>query len=160
MLAFVTPRSTIGQSVWVIASESQSRATRYVLIGVLAVLSLALSAGQVAQSSEWQGHLATLRQAQIACRNLNSRDCLPYLAEAVAVADVLTAATKVTSPVKGKVSITVVFRSGSEQSCSENWLRNLLNGQRLLHDALLMDARQHAYWTDALLAAAQNLCHS
>jgi hypothetical protein len=127
------------------------------LLSALVLTTLTLT--PVTRAAEWMGHLAMLKHAQIACRDANSRDCLPYLAEAVAVADVLTATTRVSSS-KGETTITAVFRNGSEVHCSKNWIRSALNGQRLMQAALHMDARQHAYWVDALLAAAQDHCRS
>jgi len=121
---------------------------------------LVMAAPVSSQASEWLGHLATLAQAQVACTDTSSQACLPYLAEAVAVAGVLTATTKV--DFQGKVeTITVFFRNGNVQQCTENWFQNALNGQRLMHGALGMDASDRAYfpWIDALLAAAQELCH-
>jgi hypothetical protein len=119
-------------------------------------LTLAIVSG--APAADWHGHLATLKQAQLACLVLTSLDCLPYLAEATAVADVLTATTKV-SRENGRTAITAVFRNGNVQHCSENWLRQTLNGQRLMRDALALNSRSHFYWVDALLAAAQDRCH-
>jgi hypothetical protein len=37
---------------------------------------------------EWNGHLATLFDAQAACADTYSVECQPFLAEAVAVAEV------------------------------------------------------------------------
>jgi len=115
--------------------------------------------GPVSHAAEWQDHLATLRRAQAACRDINSQACLPYRAEAVAVADVLAATTSVSTSSKGDVTVTAVFRNGNQQRCSRNWLRDVLNGQRLMRSALSLDPRRHNYWVDALLAAAQQMCY-
>jgi hypothetical protein len=48
-----------------------------------------LSLSGQAWSKEWKGHLATLWDAQVACSDTNRNDCEPFLAEAVAVADVM-----------------------------------------------------------------------
>ncbi len=41
-----------------------------------------------AMAVEWKGHLATLLDAQVSCTDMFSLECRPFLAEAVAVADV------------------------------------------------------------------------
>jgi hypothetical protein len=58
---------------------------RALIVWLLLLFSLS---GQV-WSQEWKGDLATLWDAQVACSDTNSKDCEPFLAEAVAVADVM-----------------------------------------------------------------------
>jgi hypothetical protein len=117
----------------------------------------------MAQPAAWNGHLATLSQAQAACANTDSNECLPYFAEAVAVAQVLSEQAKLPG-VSGKdEGYGIVFHDGYEQSCSTNWLQSM-NGQTLLHSALglavgVSDA-QRLYWVAALLQASQQLCRS
>ena len=63
-------------------AQNNSMALVMKWIGLVVLLSLP---GQA-----WKGHLATLWDAQVACSDTNSKDCEPFLAEAVAVADVMT----------------------------------------------------------------------
>lgn len=135
------------------------RAELYGRATVIAVAGLAFSSPD-AHGGEWKGHLATLFDAQIACTNTDSRACEPFLAEAVAIADVLTEIARLDD--KG-TSVTVTFHSMDQQQCSLNWFRSL-NGQSLLHSALglpigVQDAKE-VYWSAALMRASRQLCHS
>jgi Rap1a immunity proteins len=51
---------------------------------------LLLTTSQSAIADAWQGHRATLQDARIACRDIGSDSCLPYLAQAVALGDTLS----------------------------------------------------------------------
>jgi hypothetical protein len=116
-----------------------------------------------AQAAEWNGHLATLIQAQAACKNSDSNECLPYLAQAEAVAQVLSEQVKLPRANDKAEAYGIVFHDGYEQNCSSNWLQSM-RGQTLLHSALGLavgasDA-QRLNWVAALLQAAQQLCHT
>jgi len=50
--------------------------------------SFSVSTCSDAMAVEWNGHLATLFDAQAACADTYSVECQPFLAEAVAVAEV------------------------------------------------------------------------
>jgi hypothetical protein len=81
----------------------------------------------------WKGHHTRLSDAQSACTNIDSLECEPFFAEAVAVSDVFH---EIANPVDaGRKNFTVVFENMSHENCSENWLRSM-NGQILLHSAL------------------------
>jgi hypothetical protein len=128
---------------------------------LLASLCAVASAG--ARSTEWNGHLATLIEAQAACKNAQSNECLPYLAQADAVATVLSQQVKLPGANSKQDAYGIVFRDGYEQNCSSNWLQSM-NGQTLLHSALglaveVRDA-QRLNWVVALLQVAQQLCHT
>jgi hypothetical protein len=130
---------------------------------VLLVTSLGITTSSIAQSSAWNGPLATLFQAQAACANPDSNECLPYRAEAVAVAQVLSQQVKLPAANGKDEGYGIVFHDGYEQNCSSNWLQSM-NAQTLLHSALglavgVSDA-QRLNWVAALLQASQQLCHS
>ena len=116
-----------------------------------------LSLSDQALAQEWKGHLATLWDAQIACSDTNSKDCEPFLAEAVAVADVMYDLATADKQMK----FIVPFPYGNIMHCSGNWLRSM-NGLGLLHSALglSVDDPKSTYWTKALMRASQQLCHS
>jgi hypothetical protein len=128
-------------------------------LAVMAVMMLPVAIS----ADEWRGHLSTLRQAQIECADSDSRGCVPFLAAAVAVADVLNLQAKTIMPTKSTpVAFDIVFHSGSTERCSAQWLKSL-NGLSLMHTALGLTAdegEQNVFWTDALIRAARLLCHS
>ncbi len=64
-----------------VASRFQSR------ICAAMCLSVITAAGPA--QADWLGHLARLSDAQNACRDIDSKACEPFLAEAVAIADLL-----------------------------------------------------------------------
>jgi hypothetical protein len=120
---------------------------------------LALS-GQ-ARSQEWKGHLATLNEARIACSDTHSKACEPFLAEAVAVADVMKELSFVDKDAKEDF-VVVPFPHGNLTHCSENWLKSI-NGLGLLHATLgsgAFDENKNTYWTQALMQVSRQLCHS
>ena len=105
------------------------------------------------------GHLATLSDALLACTNTESRACEPYLAEAVAIGDLLKRIAKPTD----EDDVIVVFNSMNQTKCTVNWFRSL-NGQSLLLSALGLSVgfaeKKHIYWTDAIVRASRQLCRS
>jgi hypothetical protein len=116
-----------------------------------------------AQSAEWNGRLTTLMEAQAACKTADSNECLPYLAQAEAVAQVLSQQVKLPAANSKQEAYGIVFHDGYAQNCSSNWLQSM-NGQTLLHSAMELavgesDARR-LNWVAALLQAAQQLCHT
>jgi hypothetical protein len=120
----------------------------------------ALASG-AANAGPWMGHLARLQDAQAACRNLDSAACLPYLAEAVAIASLLEDQAY---PIKDHGKFTddfaVPFYAGSRRRCPRSWVAGL-NGESLLHQALAIESDgsvESFYWSKALLAAAQQGC--
>jgi hypothetical protein len=119
-----------------------------------------LSLSSQAWSQEWKGHAATLWDAQVACSDTNSKDCEPFLAEAVAVADVMQQISDVDLKAKENVFV-VPFGGGNEMHCSDNWFRSM-NGLGLLHSALglAVNDPKRTYWVSALRRASQQLCHS
>jgi hypothetical protein len=124
---------------------------------------LALLTASTAISGTWNGALATLSDAQVACTNTESRECLPYLAQAVAVAYVLRENAKPVTATDGGRDFIVVIRSGNPKTCTLHWFESL-NGLRLMHSALGLDTGEpvatNLYWTQALLRAAEELCRS
>jgi hypothetical protein len=120
---------------------------------------LALS-GQ-AWSQEWKGHLATLNEARSACSDTHSKDCEPFLAEAVAVADVMKELSFVDKDATGDF-VVVPFPHGNLTHCSPNWLKSM-NGSGLLQSTLAsgaFDENKNTYWTQALTQVSRQLCHS
>lgn len=103
--------------------------------------------------AQWLGHLSKLSDAQNACRNMDSNKCLPYLAQAVAVADTLNDQ----ATVAGK-TIQLPGPNGSILNCSENFSTTDLNGETLAHLALIRDPKADFYWTKALFFAALDRC--
>jgi hypothetical protein len=124
---------------------------------------LTVTASPVAQPAPWTGRLATLFQAQAACSNTDSNDCLPYLAEAVAVAQVLSEQVKLPGVGDKEDGYGIVFHDGYQERCTTNWLQSM-NGPTLLRAALGLNVgvadAQRLYWVAALLQASQQLCHS
>lgn len=105
----------------------------------------------------WKGHSATLSDAQNACRDIDSAACEPYLAEAVAIADLLNEQAKI-ERFGGEEQILLPGATMSQWTCDLSHGR--LNGQSLLHIALAsqpLDAKGR-YWTQALHAAALQQC--
>lgn len=128
-----------------------------------AITCLLVIASPIAEPASWDGRLATLAQAQAACTSTDSNECLPYLAEAAAVAQVLSEQAKLPGVNSKDEGYGIVFHDGYQQNCSSNWLQSM-NAQTLLHSALglavgVSDA-QRLNWVAALLQASQQLCHS
>jgi hypothetical protein len=76
---------------------------QYAILGCSFLLTAAPAFGQ-----EWNGHLAKLSDAQLACENIHSSSCLPFLGEAVAVADTLS--TQARAQVGNSKNITIQLR--------------------------------------------------
>jgi hypothetical protein len=114
-----------------------------------------------AMAVEWKGHLSTLFDAQVSCTNTDSLECEPFLAEAVAVAEVLQEIAKPPELYEKETDFTITFDSMRQQKCSQNWFQSL-NGQSLLHSALglSVDSPERIYWVAALMRASRQLCHS
>jgi hypothetical protein len=105
--------------------------------------------------AEWMGHLAQVKQARLACRNLDSNACQPFLAQAVAVADVihLQASAKDLS-VWPVVWLVPVGNKGVRQ-CHNSILQ--LSGEALLQASLgRTDLDENQYWSEALFVTAVN----
>jgi hypothetical protein len=126
----------------------------------LIAMALACSSATAVELPRWKGGLTTLFDAQVACTDMLSPECEPFLAEAVAVADVFAAIAR---PSGASGNFTVVFRSMTQENCSENWLRSM-NGQSLMHATLSLpedgEAAKNIYFTNALIRASRQLCHS
>lgn len=105
--------------------------------------------------AQWLGHSSKLGAAQIACRSLDSAACLPYLAEAVAVADTLKTQAKVSRDV-----LELPGPNGVVVRCSERFSLTDLNGETLAHMALTRDQKLNSYWSNALFVAALDLCRN
>ena len=107
---------------------------------------------------QWAGHVTKLSDAQVACRNIDSLACLPFLAEGVAVADILTAQVSVRIGNDNDTIIQLTGTDGSRVRCSARFTLNELNGETLTHLALIRDSNFNSYWTNALFVAALDLC--
>jgi hypothetical protein len=123
------------------------------------VLAFTLLAPTTSDAAEWSGYSASLWDAQVACADTNSAGCLPYLAEALAVASVLTESARLIDNAKYGVA----FHSGRQEICTERW-RQAMNGLQLLHLALGFEGdteeAKRLPWIDALIRASQDRCHS
>ncbi len=118
-------------------------------------LSLLLASSAMA---DWMGHLARLSDAQIACRDIDSDACQPFLAEAVAIADLLHEQSNIVR-VGGEDKALMPGYSMSILTCDLS-IYDRLNGQSLLHLALAFSPPdpKSLYWTQALRAAALQPC--
>jgi hypothetical protein len=67
-------------------------------------------------SAQWNGHVATLSEAQLVCRNFDSSSCVPFLAEAVAIGDILTAQADVR---RDNTSVYLPGPDGSNVKCGD-----------------------------------------
>jgi hypothetical protein len=107
----------------------------------------------------WKGHHTKLFDAQNACTNTDSMECEPFLAAAMAVAEVFSEIAKPDE----KGDLIVTFRDAVQERCSSNW-RQHMNGQTLLHSALALpvssDSAKSIYFVNALMRASRELCHS
>ena len=107
----------------------------------------------------WKGHHTKLFDAQIACENTDSTECEPFLAAAVAVADVFSEIAKPDE----KGDLIVAFPNAVQERCSANF-RQRMNGPTLLYSALAhpvgSDSAENIYWVSALMRASQQLCRS
>jgi hypothetical protein len=107
----------------------------------------------------WKGHHTKLFDAQNACKNKDSPECEPFLAAAVAVADVFSEIAKPDE----KGDLIVTFPDAVQERCSSNF-RQRMNGQTLLYRALALtegsDNAENIYWVSALIRVSQQLCHS
>jgi hypothetical protein len=107
----------------------------------------------------WKGHHTKLFDARNACKNTDSLECEPFLAAAVAVADVFSEIAKPDE----KGDLIVAFPDAVQERCSANF-RQRMNGQTLLYSALAhpvgSDSAENIYWISALMRASRQLCHS
>jgi len=106
----------------------------------------------------WKGHHTKLFDAQDACKNTDSLECEPFLAAAVAVAEVFSEIAKPDE----KGDLIVTFPDTVER-CSSNFRRRM-NGKTLLSSALALsvgrDSAENIYFVSALMRASRQLCHS
>jgi len=77
--------------------------------------------------------MARLDQAKIACGDLYSAACKPFVAEAVGIVD-------------------YIHLESSEKYCDR------LNGLDVTRLALALDERAFFYWTQAVVAATKKIC--
>jgi hypothetical protein len=107
---------------------------------------------------KWKGHHTKLFDAQDACKNTHSLECEPFLAAAVAVAEVFSEIAKPDE----KGDLIVTFPDTVER-CSSNF-RQRMNGPTLLGSALALsvgsDSAENIYFVSALMRASRQLCHS
>jgi len=110
-------------------------------------------ASQSAIADAWKGHFATVQDARIACRDINSDSCLPYLAQAVAVADIFSDQARL-----GRGGVDEIPGGGiSIWVCDPDVLGKDLNGENLLHLALASNF-DPPYWDHALFLTVLHLC--
>jgi hypothetical protein len=86
-----------------------------------------------ALSQKWDGHTARLDAAKIACRDIYSAACEPFLAEAVGIVD-------------------YVHSEAPERNCDR------LNGLEVARLALALDDKTFFYWSQAVIAATRSIC--
>jgi hypothetical protein len=114
---------------------------------------------QQATAGDWQGIHARFRDAQVACQNINSRACEPYLAEAVAVGEILQDQAVVKDVSPGHRIVQLPGSKGVMMVCG-NGVLSKLNGLTLLHTAFVIDAAPDAYWDIVLFRAVLFLCEA
>ena len=129
---------------------------------LVAVLLIALAcSGAMADWSwkGWKGHHTKLFDARNACKNTDSLECEPFLAAAVAVAEVFSEIAKPDE----KGDFIVAFPDAVQERCSANF-RQRMNGQTLLYSVLALpvgnDSAENIYFVSGLMRASQQLCHS
>jgi hypothetical protein len=107
----------------------------------------------------WKGHHTKLFDARNACKNTDSLECEPFLAAAVAVAEVFSEIAKPDE----KGDLIVAFPGADQERCSANF-RQRMNGPTLLSSVLALpvgsDSAENIYFVSALMRASQQLCHS
>ena len=107
----------------------------------------------------WKRHHTKLFDARHACKNPDSLECEPFLAAAVAVAEVFSEIAKPDE----KGDLIVNFPDAVQERCSANF-RQRMNGQNLLSSVLALpvgsDSAENIYFVSALMRAARQLCHS
>ncbi len=123
----------------------------------IAAIGMVYISPQSAMADTWDGHLATLQDAKAACRDVDAVSCLPYTAQAVAVADTIHAQAVYNA---NRNDFKIFGRDGSVWICDDS-VSNHLNGEDLTYLALATEPSdgEPFYWDDALLIAALNLCH-
>jgi len=120
----------------------------------LLVLGMILLASQ-ASHAEWMGHLARVTHARLACRNLDSNACQPFLAEAVAVTDVIQIQASPKELSTKEIVLLVPVANKAVRQCRGSILQ--LSGETLLQSTLgRTDLDDNQYWTEALFATAVN----
>lgn len=102
----------------------------------------------------WHGHLATLHEARIACRDIDSNSCLPYLAQAVADADTLSAQAKYDQQ---SDAFQIQGYAGWVPICDASVVRDCFNGDSLPHLALAAPELT-IHWDQTLFVSALDLC--
>ena len=107
----------------------------------------------------WKRHHTKLFDARHACENPDSLECEPFLAAAVAVAEVFSEIAKPDE----KGDLIVTFPHAVQERCSANF-RQRMNGHNLLSSVLALpvgsDSAENIYFVSALMRASQQLCHS
>jgi hypothetical protein len=106
----------------------------------------------------WKGHHTKLLDAQNACKDTYSLECEPFLAAAVAVAEVFSEIAKPDE----KGDLIVAFPGAVEERCSSNFHQRM-NGQTLLYSVLALpvgSGAENIYFVSALMRASRQLCHS
>jgi hypothetical protein len=91
---------------------------------------------------------------------MDSSTCVPYLAEAVAVADTLTAQTSVGSGNETQAIFRLLGPDGISVTCGPGFKLEELNGETLTHLALARDPSVNFYWSNALFVAALEFCRT
>jgi hypothetical protein len=128
------------------------------LISALLIALLCSSAMADWSWKGWKGHHTKLLDAQNACKNTDSLECEPFLAAAVAVAEVFSEIAKPDE----KGDLIVAFPDAVEERCSSNF-RQRMNGQTLLYSVLALpvgSGAENIYFVSALMRASRQLCHS
>jgi hypothetical protein len=101
----------------------------------------------------------TLRCSERLQKNTDSLECEPFLAAAVAVAEVFSEIAKPDE----KGDLIVAFPDAVQERCSANF-RQRMNGPTLLSSVLALpvgsDSGENIYFVSALMRASQQLCHS
>jgi hypothetical protein len=127
---------------------------------LIAAFGLLCTLFRPALANSWAGHLATLSDARSACGDINSDSCVPYVSEAVAIADTLHTQASFDAQ-NGELHIPGA--DGSIVTCNPKSLE-VLDGSDLARSALGMTPPENGgdpfYWSDALFKAAVKMCQT
>jgi hypothetical protein len=121
-------------------------------LGTYAVLDVLLS-----QSCRVAGAFGSSKTsaARITCRNIDSIACLPFLAQAVAVKDVIYMLTTTQNPYADPLVWLTPSPGGVVRKCSDGIVQS--SGESLLQTTLgRSDLKDEQYWTRALFVTAVN----
>jgi len=126
---------------------------------LVALVLLALGFAPLIYAKGWQGYTTSLKDAQIACSDIHSDACEPFLAAAVGFTAALTDTAKFN--IRDN-TYTVTFGGGVQETCTTRWHESM-NGLQLVQ-LTVAGARDYSsggvwYFLDAMMATSRERCH-